>query len=126
MIHKKLILASCCVLLALACYLRFGLVEHSRTPDPSGRYFSIISYRPYYYIPLPIMYSGVHSDTPCFMEIQDLSGISYGRVPLASIQSAEIRWEADSVGNGQFRWDFSAITCSYWDDETNAEVVIQN
>jgi hypothetical protein len=72
------------------------------------------------------MFWGVHSDTPCFIEIQDLTGFSYGRVPLASIQSAEIRWEADSAGNGNYGWDFSAKTCSYWDDEKNAEVVIQN
>ena len=111
---------------AVAGYLFLGTVEHSREPDPSGRYYSIISYRPYHYIPLPIMFWGVHSDTPCFVEIQDTSGRSYGRVPLGSIQATEVRWDQNSAAiSGQVLWDFASGTCSYQDQETDREVVIK-
>ena len=107
-------------LAVVAGYLFFGTVEHSREPDPSGRYYSIISCRPYHYIPLPIMFWGVHSDTPCFVEIQDTSGRSYGRVPLGSIQAAEVRWDQSSAAiSGHVLWDFASGVCSCRDQDTD-------
>ena len=124
--RRIIVISTLLGLAAVAGYLFFATVEHSRESDPSGRYYSIISYRPYYYIPLPIMFWGVHSDTPCFVEIQDTSGRSYGRVPLGSIQAAELRWDQSSAAiSGQVLWDFDSGTCSYQDQDTDREVIIK-
>jgi hypothetical protein len=125
-LRSKLAISMLSGIAAIAGYLSLGSVEHSRELDPSGKYHSIISYRPYHYIPLPIRAWGVHSDTPCFVEIEDTSGRSYGRVPLGSIQAAEVRWEKSSATiSGQVHWDFASGTCSYQDPDSDHEVVLK-
>jgi hypothetical protein len=125
-LRRKLAIPTLLGIAAIAGYLSLGSVEHSRELDPSGRYRSIISYRPYHYIPLPIRSWGVHSDTPCFVEIEDTSGRSYGRVPLGSIQSAEVRWGKNSAAiSGRVLWDFASGTCSYQDPDSDREVILK-
>lgn len=72
------------------------LIEYSRKPDPTGQYESIVSCRHYLsWIPTN---PGSGRDKACFVEIRDRNkGVSLGRVPVPTIQMAEVEWMTNSA-----------------------------
>ena len=76
-----------------------------------------------YYLPLPIIGWGVHSDSPGFVSIVDLDGISYGEAPVALLQSANLTWDAGQAYLPAWaEWDLDARSCFYWNDDQTRKI----
>lgn len=89
---------------------------YSQQRSPDGRYNAQVSYNTYLSF-LPVM-PGQSSDKAGFVEIFDNTGRSMGRMPLAMLQMADIRWltngaEIKLVGH----WDFVKGSCQYLDQQ---------
>ena len=97
----------------------FFLYEHRTVyrveKDPSGAFTAVVSYRTFYsFIPMPI---GSSSDKPGFVEIFDRNNKSMGRLPIAMLQLADIRWKKNGAFINPFHtWDFSDGSCRYTGD----------
>ncbi len=121
--RTKIIIAAMLLLVALGSYSFFGRIEYSREKSPDGRYFEIVSVRPMYYLPLPILGWGVHSDSSGFISIEDLQGNSFGEAPVVLLQSAELTWDSGLAYLGAWaEWDLDARTCFYWNEDQTRKI----
>lgn len=122
-LRKKIAIVATVVTAVGVAYSYFGRIEYSRKKSPDGRYFEIVSVRPMYYLPLPILGWGVHSDTDTFIAIEDLEGNSYGEAPGGLLQSAELTWDSGTAYlPAGAEWDLNARTCYYWNDDQTHKI----
>ena len=126
MSRRKRVLALVILLLvAGGAFSYFGRIEHSRKASPNGRFYEIVSIRPMYYIPLPVYRWGVHSDTPSFIEVEGLDGVSYGQVPSGLLQHAELTWEDKKAFlPARAEWDLDSRTCFYWNQNQTRKIYV--
>ena len=121
--RTKITIAAMLLLAALGSYSYFGRIEYSRKNSPDGQYFEIVSVRPMYYLPLPILGWGVHSDSSGFISIEDLQGNSFGEAPVVLLQSAELTWDSGQAYLGAWaEWDLDARTCFYWNEDQTRKI----